>query len=427
MYQLEIRFRFIALAMLALTLMTPTQSLAQSPLGFELVAALDNPRPDVLGGFGNQVAIGDGFFVTRSGHSGEPDREQVHIYSTADGSYLHSFEVKVACTAVRAESLAIDESRLLVGSSGSGNAVAWGGEATELFDITNGNLLQTFAKPSDARRFGYSVDIAGDIVLIGDPFLDRVHVFSASSGQEITVLHPPDLPPLSTEHKFGSDISISGDLVAIADQSRNSVFLYNTVSWELEHSVHRPSDTTTQRPWFGSAIDLEGHKLVVGALRSNVLGPLDGGAYLYDLHTGASTELIPSAAGINGLGQLGFDAEISDEWIAIGSAARNSYDYLTGQVLIFSAETGDFLGHIPHPAPQLFKRWGWAIGFEDGVLASGDYIQDLHNETGFHDRAGRAYIFHVVPEPPSALLAGTSILAILVISWRGVVGVRKSD
>ena len=87
-------------------------------------------------------------------------------------------------------SVALDNGRALVGSLLDRSTGTATGQAS-LFDVNTGALLQTFADPTPTGgdRFGQSVSIAGDRVLIGanedDTFGENVgqaHLFDANSG-----------------------------------------------------------------------------------------------------------------------------------------------------------------------------------------------------------------------------------------------------
>jgi hypothetical protein len=202
-----------------------------------------------------------------------------YLFDTATGNLLQTFLNPTAA------------------SSGSfGSSLAFSGDNvlinSYLFSVTTGNLLQTFLNPTPGieNYFGSSVAISGDNVLVGT-YGDNtgaydsgaVYLFSATTGNLLqTFLNPT---PASLD-RFGSSVAISGDNVLVgtlgADTGAENggvAYLFNAATGDLLQTFLNP--TPAEFTLFGSSVDITGDNILIGAIGLYMEAPAIGAAYLF--------------------------------------------------------------------------------------------------------------------------------------------------
>jgi hypothetical protein len=164
--------------------------------------------------------------------------------------------------------------------------------------------------PSDGgvnHAFGYAVAISGDTIVIGAPLDDDNGTESGSA----YVFTPNDVDPTKWDQqakllasdgvmwdRFGYSVAISGDTVVVGafhdcDNGASSgsayVFRYNGSKW-VEEAKLLPSDGAAQ-DWFGHSVAISGDKAVVGAPYNDANGLRDAGSAYAFTTSGSSYEL----------------------------------------------------------------------------------------------------------------------------------------
>jgi hypothetical protein len=372
---------------------------------------LRDPNPSWLGGFGKQVALGSGYVAIQSWPNSYPQEQKIHVYSSANRQFQYTIDVPVGLGQdwlTFARSLDVDAGRLLATSPGS-NPLCGG----MLINLANGQQMQSFAAPAgSSSSFGWAVALQGNLVVIGDPRRDQVHVYAATSGQRLQTLDPYGVAG-GQAYGFGADIAISGQRVAITDRLHDKVHVYSTETWQ-PLVVLEPAAIGEPAPyyrfWLGSAVGLEGDALAIGALRIVGDGVRDGRAYLYDLAAGTSRQLVPDSSPWQ---PRGADVDVDGGRVLVGAVPS---DLRSGGcwVDVFDAATGDPLGRLVNPHLDVSDYFGWVLDLDDGRAVVSDML-DTYSDPEYRDRAGRAFMFEVaqVPEPPTALLAAIGVAAML--------------
>jgi hypothetical protein len=154
---------------------------------------------------------------------------------------------------------------------------------------------EAILNPSDdSTRFGFSVDIDGDLAVVGAT-LDNELGESAGAAyvyrrvgsnwvQEAKLLAADG----AAGHQFGIPARIDGDTILVGSHQDDVngarsgsayIFRFETEQWVQEAKLI-PDDSTT-RQTFGNAGDIEGDLVVVGAMRDDEMGANSGAAYLF--------------------------------------------------------------------------------------------------------------------------------------------------
>lgn len=250
-----------------------------------LVHTLNNPEPEQFDGFGSSVSIDGNLIVIaakgdRSGHLG---RGEVYLFDTS-GNLLKTYNDPAGAAAQEfGKSVSISGNKILVGS------LTTDGGKGYLFD-TSGNLLQTYNNPDlgNFQIFGFSVSLSGNKALIGNPRNDLIgfdegsaYLFDTSGN----LLQSYDNPFPSNAARFGTSVSVYGDKVLIGSPFFEGIFgppgnayLFDT-SGNLLQTYNSGSITPD---FFGGSVSLLGENVLIGAFEGNTGVDRSGVAYLYD-------------------------------------------------------------------------------------------------------------------------------------------------
>jgi hypothetical protein len=420
---------FIAITCLLLSIasLSVPRATGQTVGDFDLVATAESVAPGTAGGFGGQVEADEGWFVVRGSTVGLPaGRQLLQVHRSSDGSLQRTIEVNQGDSFYPSnwptESFAIDSGRVLVGAFWQLAALNPGRvfpPSTELFDINTGVLLQEFDAPADAIGFGFATAMEGNLALVSDPIRERVHIYDATTGLELTTLAPADPTPHGYP-SFGQDVAISEGRIAVSDQVRNCVFLYDSQTFAEIGVITAPGSPTGA--WFGSSIDLEGDRLAVGALTRGSFDESSGQAFLYDLGAGTSLELVDDHPDYRGVS--GFDVEIDDDFIAVGASHRDGA-FRSGLVFVFDAHSGDFMGSVPKPPMGLATQWGWYVAADEGRVIVGEPRASYFKDGQFYSEAGRVFVYRV-PEPSSVAVALSALMTVGMLGGGRQKGASRS-
>lgn len=265
-------------------------------------------------------------------------------------------------------------------------------------------------------EFGYDIGLDSDLIVVGawqqgdgqstvpntyTPRADgAAYVFDVTSGEQLLRLIPNGLAP---SDRFGVSVAISGDRVAVGAYGVDSgvfgepgfasrmgaAYIFDSATGEERLKV-MAADGAAQ-DWFGRTLDLDGDRLVVGALYADAVGEDSGAAYVFDAQTGEQIFKLVASDGAAG-DQFGWEVVIEEDVIAVGARYATDADGArTGGVYIFDATTGEQLHKIEPPVGGLTNdSFGIALDIEGDVLAVG---APYDRTIGFE--AGAAYLYSV--------------------------------
>jgi hypothetical protein len=215
--------------------------------------------------------------------------------------------------------------------------------------------------PETTSYFGHSLALQGETLVVGDPLAPRIngfwqgraYVFERNEGG-------PDNWGLVWQfadaddgnlRRFGEAVAIDGDLVAVSatghDDGRGAVYLYDrTASWSRTHEILAPDAQEDDQ--FGSAVDLEGDTLLVGAqfADADAANPDTGAAYVFRRDEG-------------GPDQWGVAATLLADPLQFDSFFGNAVD-LEGDIAVVAADHEDASDGSTHTggAAYVYRREG---------------------------------------------------------------------
>ncbi len=225
-----IRFLARPAGIIVVTLVLATSARAQ----FTLSRIFDDPTITNRDRFGISMALkSNRVLIGREDDTNGLNVGQAHLFDIS-GSPVQVFDDPTPTNQDRfGHAVALDAGFALIGAPNDDTNGTDTGQA-HLFDVTNGNLLQTLhdPTPTDADRFGSSVAQDGNLTLVGAPGDDtqgigigQAHLFDATTGAPIRTF---DDPTVTDFDNFGESVAINAGRVLIgasgdstASQSRS--------------------------------------------------------------------------------------------------------------------------------------------------------------------------------------------------------------
>ena len=308
--------------------------------------AFDGPAGDR---FGHAVAVeGEVLVVGVPGnHDTERGRANVFIQRGSDWDYSRNLNAPDGVPGGRfGSSVALRDNTFVVGAPGRlggddpGAAYVfirpddrWGSE----YKVTY-NVKLTMPDGAAEARFGYSVAVHGDMVVVGAPGADAAYVFTrpASGWEQISA--PARLtPPYGVlGEQFGHAVAIAGDSVVVgAPGGENGdvpgaayVFTMPDAGWaDTSDSVKLTASDGAAGERFGYAISALGDTIVVGA-PGNESGDGAGAAYVLtksDTGWSQTSDLVKLTAPGGAAGDLfGHAVSLSGEFIVVGAHGKDA-------------------------------------------------------------------------------------------------------
>jgi hypothetical protein len=404
----------------AFALLTPSSVKAQM---FNLTQTLNSPTPKIGGVFGQSVAIsgnnaligaGSGFDSTGAISAGN-----AYLFDVTTGNLVQTFNNPTPEAGdIFGLSVAISGNNALIGAIYDNTGATQAGSAY-LFDVTTGNLLQTFNNPTPeiGDGFGESVAISGNNVLIGALFdstgatsAGSAYLFDLTTGNLLQTFNNP-----TPEHsdQFGNSVAISGNNLLIAAVFDNtgasdagSAYLFDLTTGNLLQTFNNP--TPEQSDQFGESVAISGNYVLIGAYADNTSASTAGSAYLFDLTTGNLLQTFNNPTPEVG-DVFGISVAISGNNVLIGALFDNTGDSDAGSAYLFDLTTGNLLQTFNNPTPEENEQFGYSVA----INGNNALIGAIYDRTGSPD-AGSAYLYAMsapvqdVPGPLPLLGAGAA-------------------
>lgn len=324
-------------------------------------------------------------------------------------------------------SVAISGNLVAIGCPGESGAANQAG-CVHIYDLSSATpqvAVRTLSAPGTVAdlQFGRSVALDGSRLVVGACHSD---IATPGAAFVFDLAGPtPNLPtrtllnPGGTEGDgFGGAVAISGDRIAVSAARRQSgayaagaVFIYQMTAAMPEAPVITiPAHQAAAFGQFGTAIGLEGTRLVVGAPNDDTHGPNAGSAYCFEI-AGSSALLqhifspptVPQRSG------FGRSVSVSGNWVVVGHPDSEDPYVGAGGARAFN------LGRPTPTAPALLLDGPLAdvcFGFGESVTAGqGRFMIGAPRAGADRSFLGRSYIFDpasTTPEQPAAIVNQSS-------------------
>jgi len=359
--------------------------------------------------FGGSVAIsGDRLIAGSSSGSGS-----AYVYRCDGGSWVIDQKLTAFDAAVGDSfggSVAISGDRLIVGASGDDDGGSNSGSAyVYRYDGGSWALDQKLTAFDGAAddRFGRSVAISSDRVIVGAPYDDdggsssgSAYVYRYNGSNWVLDQKLTAFDAAGSDY-FGLSAAISGDRLIVGayrddDGGSNSgsayVYRYDGGSWVLDEKL--TAQDAASYDYFGESVGISGDRAIVGAYGAAEGGHSSAGsAYLYRyddgswVHEQKLTSDNPRTSDV-----FGGAVAISGDRVIVGVSGDDDGGYNSGSVYLYRYDGGSWVVDQKLAASDAARddSFGGAVAISDGrviVGASGD------DDGGYN--SGSAYIYRV--------------------------------
>ncbi len=271
-------------------------------------------------------------------------------------------------------------------------------------------LVKLTAEDAEAGdRFGHTVSISGDYVIVGAPGKSGSQIgtgaayifFRSETGWvQQAKLTAPDA---EAEDIFGFSVAMDGDTVIIGAYHRNApeadsgaayIFVRRGTDWIQQAKL--TANDGKAFDWFGYSVAISGDTAIIGAIRNDAKGEDSGAAYIFVRN---ANEWVQQAklVGDNTTdrNQFGFAVAVSGNTAVVGSPKNGD----TGSAYIFKREEGVWKQQRNRVRLSMFPWDKDGNGFGYSVAISGEttVIGAIATKVG-EDAWGAAYI--LTPDGP---------------------------
>ena len=351
-----------------------------------------NPTPASLDKFGwslatvgnNSIAIG----APGDGTAGVFMSGAVYLFNLFSGDLTNSFISPSTPSqgSKFGESIWIVGDNLLVGAPGDTVAGIEQAGSVYLIDLNTGEQLHKFTSPNpiSSEFFGYSVVGLDNDFVFGTLNFDKAYLFNASSKEIIHIFTL--LPDISGNQQFGYKVAAFDNSFMVSAR-RGTIYQFNRITHALEHTYTSPDNS--QNADFGFALASEANNIVVGSPAADLAGKRTGAAFLFDTNTGTliQTFLNPSPEQED---MFGIAVAILGNQIFVGASGDNTGASNSGSVYVFDKMTGALLETISNANPEADANFGYSISTSMNKVAIGAWGAN----TSGASQSGAIYVFN---------------------------------
>jgi len=279
-----------------------------------------------------------------------------------------------------------------------------------------------------ADSFGYSVDIDGNIIIVGTP-KEKAYIFDKNQGGddnwgEVEKLTPSD-PGI--DDWFGRSVGIATDVAVVGAANKNSasgdksgaayIFEQNTGginNWGQTKKL--TAADPNENDYFGKSVGIDGGVVGVGANGDSEAAQGSGAAYIFERNSGGTNswgqtkKLMASDAG--SFDEFGSSIAIAGNVIIAGAPFhdKDAGEIFAGAAYIFERNQNgeNAWGEIRKLIPtdlQGSDLFGNSVAVAGGIAVAGAYQEDSKG-----DNAGAAYLFGVYSAEPNDIFADANPL-----------------
>ena len=325
------------------------------------------------------------------------------------------------------QSVSISGDTIVVGAPRT-NDVGTDSGAAYVFRLVGDEWIEegrlTAADAAAVDRFGVSVSIDGDVLVVGSRFDDDACPSDpgCNSGSayvfrriEATWTQTAKLTASDATNgsEFGYAVSIDGNLVVVGaylddtacpddplcDSGSAYVYRFDGVSWQ-EQAKLAASDAQTGN-WFGTSLSFDGEAIIVGAEHDSDVGSFSGSAYIFHQPEGGWVDMTETAkltaSDAQGADRFGVSVSIHGGVALVGARNEDSQDSNAGAAYVYR-HNGVHWGEqtkLTASDGELGDRFGIAVAVHGDIALIGAPQEDSACP-GIPDcNSGAAYVFHV--------------------------------
>lgn len=289
---------------------------------------------------------------------------------------------------------AIDGNAIVIGTAWDGNDPKHPG-AAYVFDAINGLQLLKLT-PDDGEvgdRFGTSVAIDGDIIVVGAPWhsdtAGAAYVFDADTGQQLHKLVAEDAGHFEL---LGLSVAISGNIIVVgapnadgAENGSGAAYIFSAITGQ--QLLKLAADDGEMEDLFGYSVAMEDFIVVIGAQYDDDNGEHAGAVYVFDTSRGRQLHKLLADDGDSG-DIFGASVSMFHDTIVIGASSADGINRWEGAAYLFDAVSGHQLDKLLPDDPAEEDHFGTDVSINERTVVIGSVGDDDHG-----DKSGSAYVF----------------------------------
>jgi hypothetical protein len=260
--------------------------------------------------------------------------------------------------------------------------------------------------------FGLSVAVDGDTVVVGastplgpnNDGLGSAYVFVKPVDGWVTMTETAKLTASdgASNDRFGESVAIVGDAVVVGGHLADSayVFVKPTGGWETMTETAKLIPTDGVSDSFGTSVAIAGDTVVVGAPRADFFQGSHGSVYVFVKPAGGWVTMTETAkltasdgAGVDWFGE---SVAVSGDTVVVGAIfddiGANSDQ---GSAYVFIRPAGGWSGNLTETAKLTTSDGASNDRFGESVTVSGDtvVVGAIWDDIGANSNQGSAYVF----------------------------------
>lgn len=303
-----------------------------------------------------------------------------------DGAHLAASETRLFPTGIAAgdqtgQSVAISDDTMASGAPWDDTGATDAGSVA-IYKRIDGYWTQyqllTASDEIASAHFGNSVTMDGDYLSVGAYSREKIYAYM-DNGVQFAPLGAP-IPAPASNIAFGGAIAQSGTTLVAGCRAyggyagRVYVYVYDG-GWVLQQAIDAPDGGMNQE--FGSSVQIDGDRLIVGAPSHDHPGAPGGAAYVFD-RSGSTWSLTTELTDPDGQDgdKLGSAVAVSGDTAVVGEPIKFKAD-------VFTVEDGWHLTDVlVPPTKQTLSNFGLHVAIDGDTILAGDGFYDGSSKGG---------------------------------------------
>lgn len=308
-------------------------------------------------------------------------------------------------------SVAIDGDYAIVGAHKDDDNGAESGSAYIFYRSGSSWSQQAKIKPGDGAagdKFGRSVDIDGDWVIVGAPGKNSDQGFSYCFQRSGSTWTQRGKLGAGSSKLLGFSVSISADTVVMGAYGTNSntgaAHIYQWISSSWYGKGKLTASDGVIYDLFGHSVSIDDEYIIIGAPGHDLTYGGEGATYVFEEPTTGWTDMTETqkitASDASGGDSFGRQVSIDGDSAIVSAPDDDDNGLASGSAYVFKRGTSSWTEQAKLIASDgaASDYFGWDASISGNYALVGAYAEDNGNGVD----AGSAYMFEFANQPPSA-------------------------
>jgi hypothetical protein len=367
---------------------------------YHVIATLEPSNPQGFGGFGGDIALSGDLLLIGEWWG------EVEDFGTAGLAYLYDSDGNLLSTLQAPEpelnaefgrTVDLLGDMMVVGSPlYDAEGLRRAGEVY-VFD-SDGSLQFTLQSPDPqmSGNFGIEVALGKDVILVGETGgttqgilnAGAVHVYD-TEGVYLTTFTSPSMKPVGL---FGYMLVANEEFILVGEPGGHDdpPFVIGSVhvfdyDWNLVTTIQAPEQVV--RTMFGRSIAIRGETVVIGEIWADVEGVERAGkAYIFDTGWNHLATLVSTAPRVGG--EFGRGLVIGGDLMVVGERRGDVISIKEGKAYVFDLEW-NLLSTLASPDPTVGAQFGYDVATDGEIVVVADVEANVEGVS----KAGKVHVF----------------------------------